>query len=128
MNLYLSSLLVFAIPANLVAGLIVWLGRKEGLKWSVMEYLFIYLAWVLPVALALFAFDGLNNAVRELDVGPVFLTAMFMIAGVLGGLSFLPRFIFFKHKLHAFLVTSISSLVLSTFFVKFVLLVFLFMS
>jgi len=128
MNLYLSSLLIFAVPANLVAWLIVRLGRKDGLKYSVMEYLFIYLSWALPTGLTIFAFDGLENAVEKLNVSPTFLIVLFVVAGVLGGLSFLTRLIFSKHELHAFLVTSITSLVLSTFFVKFVLLIFLFMS
>lgn len=128
MSLYLTSLLIFAIPANLVAWIIVRLGRKDGLKYSVMEYLFIYFPWVLPIGLAVFTFDGLEATVEKLNVSPTFLTVLFVIGGIFGGLSFLTRLIFSKYKLHAFQTTSLTSLVLSTIFVKFILLIFIFIS
>jgi len=127
MNLYLSSLLIFAIPANLVAWLIVRLSRKDGLKWSVMEYLFIYLAWALPIGLTIFAFDGLEQAVEQLEMGQGFMITLFVIAGIMGGLCFLPRLIFAKYEIYPLIMTSVASLVMSTFFVKLVLLIFLFM-
>ncbi len=128
MNLYLTSFLIFSIPANLVAWIIARLGRKDGLKYSVMEYLFIYFPWLLPIGLAVLTFDGLEATVKKLNVGPTFLTVLFVIAGIFGGLSFLTRLIFSKYKLHGFQTTSLTSLVLSTIFVKFVLLIFIFMS
>jgi len=127
MNLYLSSLLIFAIPANLVAWLIVRLSRKDGLKWSVMEYLFIYLTWVLPIGLTIFAFDGLEQAVEQLEMGQGFMVTLFVIAGIMGGLCFLPRLIFAKYEIYPLIMTSVASLVMSTFFVKLVLLIFLFL-
>ena len=127
MNLYLSSLLIFAIPANLVAWLIVRLSRKDGLKWSVMEYLFIYLTWLLPIGLTIFAFDGLEQAVEQLEMGQGFMVTLFVIAGIMGGLCFLPRLIFAKYEIYPLIMTSVASLVMSTFFVKLVLLIFLFL-
>lgn len=128
MNLYITSLLIFAIPANLVVWLIVRLGRKEGLKWSVVEYLFIYLAWLLPIGLANFVFGGLENTMAEMGGSLGFHGFMFGLAGFMGGLSFLPRYVFSKHKLYPLVTTSIASLVLSTFYVKLAMVVFFIMS
>ena len=128
MNLFITSLLIFAIPANLIVWLIVRLGRKEGLTWSVAEYLCIYLAWVLPVGAAEVAFGGLGNAMAEFDVSSTVHIIMFVIAGIAGGLSYLPRYIFSKHKLLPLVTTSITSLILSTFYVKFAMIVYFFMS
>ncbi|MDX8403733.1 MAG: hypothetical protein R8K54_04920 [Mariprofundaceae bacterium] len=128
MNLYITSLLIFAIPANLTVWLIVRLGRKEGLKWSVTEYLFIYLTWILPIGLANFMFGGLENTMQELGGTSALHGGMFVLAGIMGGLSFLPRYVFSKHKLYPLTTTSISSLILSTFYLKFAVIVFFFMS
>lgn len=125
MNLYLTSLFVFAIPANIVAAIIIWYGRREQMKWSAIEYLLIYLPWLLAIELANFAFENLENAVRQLDVGQIFLTVLFAVGGILGGLSLIPRLFFTKHRQYALLITSVSSLIFATLFVKFVLLVFL---
>jgi len=127
MNLYLTSLLIFAVPANLLAWVIARMGRKDDLKFSVMEYLFIYLTWVLPIGLTIFAFDSLEQAVEQLEMGQGFMITLFVIAGIMGGLCFLPRLIFAKYEIYPLIMTSVASLVMSTFFVKLVLLIFLFM-
>lgn len=127
MELYLTSFAIYAIPLHIVAGLIWLLGRKEGMKWSVVEYLMLYLTWGLMISLAVSVFGGLEQAAVEMDVSESFLAGLSVGAGVCGGLSFLPRFLFSNHKVNEIMVTSVSSLILSTIFVKFVLLVFLFM-
>lgn len=127
MELYFISFLVFAVPAHLVAGLIWFLGRREKMKWNLVEYLFLYLTWAMMIALALSVFGGLEQAAQEMGVDNAFLLGISAAAGICGGLSLLPRLLFSRHKVHKVLVTSISSFILATIFVKFVLLVFLFM-
>jgi len=125
MNLYLTSLLIYAIPANLIAGLVYLLGRKDKLKWHWIEFLLIYFVWCMAMGLIYFVFDGLDNAVRQLGVTQNFLTGMMVGAGVLGGLSLLPRLFFEKQQQYAILITSISSFIFAVFFAKFGLLFFL---
>jgi len=125
MNLYLSSLLIYLIPALIVATAVTWYGRKDGVEWKPIEYPFIVLPWLMAIELANFAFENLDNAVRQLDVGQVFLTVLFVAGGILGGLSLIPRLFFSGHQQYALLITSVSALIFATLFVKFVLLVFL---
>ncbi len=125
MNLYLFSLLIFAIPANIVAGLTIWRGRQVGLQWSVIEYLLIYFTWTMNVALIYFVFGGLEEVLLELEIGRTFLGWMMVGAGVLGGLSLVPRLYFRKHPEYAILITSISSFLFAVIFAKFGLLFFL---
>lgn len=127
MELYFTSFALYALPVHLIAGVIYLFGRKEGLKWSIAEYLTLYLTWGLMISLAVAVFGGLEQAAVEMDVSESFLGGLSVAAGICGGLSFLPRLLFSRHKVHEFMVTSVSSLILSTIFVKFVLLVFLFM-
>lgn len=125
MNLYLTALFIYAITANIVAGITIWHGKREGLKWSVIEYLLIYFPWIMSMALIYFVFEGLENAVRQLGVSQTFLTVMMAAAGVLGGLSLLPRFFFDHKQQYPILITSISSFIFAVMFAKFGLLFFL---
>lgn len=125
MNIYLASLLIYAIPANLVAGLVYLLGRKDKLKWHWIEFLLIYFVWCMAMGLIYFVFDGLDNAVRQLGVSDTLLTGMMIGAGILGGLSLLPRLFFEKQQQYAILITSISAFIFAVFFAKFGLLFFL---
>lgn len=125
MNLYLFSLLIFAIPANIVAGLTIWRGRRAGLKWSIIEYLLIYFTWAMNIALIYFVFGGLEDALLELGIGRMFLAWMMVGGGVLGGLTLVPRLFFKKYPEYAILITSVSAFIFAVFYAKFGLLFFL---
>ena len=125
MNLYLMALFVYAIAANIVAGITMWRGKREGFKWSVIEYLLIYFPWIMAMGLIYFVFEGLENAVRQLGVSQTFLTVMMAGAGVLGGLSLLPRLFFDSKQQYPIVITSISSFIFAVLFAKFGLLFFL---
>jgi len=127
MNLYLTSLLIFAIPANLMVGLTIWLTRKDEMRWSPFEYLWIYLTWLVTILLADFVFEGLENAAQQMEVSHAYLTWMFIIAGLMGGLSMLPRIYFKEHTNYRMLITPISSFIIATLYNKLVLLIFFFM-
>jgi hypothetical protein len=124
MNLYLFSLLIFAIPANVIAGLTIWRGRRMGLKWNMIEYLLIYMTWGMNILLIQFVFNGLENALVELEIGRTFLGWMMFGAGVLGGMSLMPRFYFKNHPEYAVLITSVSSFMFAVIYAKFGLLFF----
>jgi len=125
MNLYLFSLLIFAIPANIVAGLTIWRGRQSGLKWNVIEYLLIYFTWAMNVALIYYVFGGLEEALLELGIGRAFLSWMMVGGGVLGGLTLVPRLYFKNYPEYATLITSVSAFLFGVFYAKFGLLFFL---
>jgi len=125
MNLYLFSLLIFAIPANAVAGLTIWRGRKRGVRFSTVEYLLIYFVWAMNIALIYFVFGGLEETLQELNIGRTFLGWMMVGGGVLGGLTLVPRLYFKKHPEYAILITSISAFLFGVFYAKFGLLFFL---
>ena len=125
MNLYLFSLLIFAIPANAVAGLTIWRGRRAGLKWNIIEYLLIYFTWAMNIALIYFVFGGLDEALLELGIGRTFLAWMMVGGGVLGGLTLVPRLYFKNYPQYAILITSVSAFIFGVFYAKFGLLFFL---
>jgi len=125
MNLYLSSLFIYTIPAALISALICWFGKKDGLKWKPVEFVLIFMPWAMAMALIHFVFEGLDNAVRQLGVSQTLLTGMMVGAGILGGLSLLPRLFFDKQQEYAIVITSISAFVFSVIFAKFGLLFFL---
>ena len=125
MNLYLFSLLIFAIPANLIAGLTIWRGKRLGMKWSIIEYVLVYFTWAMNIALIYFVFGGLEEALVELEIGRAFLAWMMVGAGVIGGLTLIPRFYFKNYPQYAILITSISSFIFAVFYAKFGLLFFL---
>jgi len=125
MNLYLFSLLIFAIPANIVAGLTIWRGRKSGLKWNVIEYLLIYFTWGMSILLIRFVFGGLEELLQELAIGRTFLAWVMAGGGVLGGLTLVPRLYFKKYPEYAILITSVSAFMFAVIFAKFGLLFFL---
>jgi len=127
MNLYLSSFLIYAIPANLMVGLTIWFTRKYPMRWSKFEYLWIYLTWLVTILLAGFVFEGLENAAEQMEVTDTFLAALFVLAGFMGGLSMLPRIFFKEYTNYRVLITSISSFIIATLFNKLVLLIFFFL-
>jgi len=126
MNLYLYSLLIYAIPANLMVGLTIWVTRKYPMQWSKFEYLWIYLTWLVTILLADFVFEGLEHAAEQMGVTDTFLAVLFVIAGLMGGLSMLPRIFFKEYVNYRVLITSISSFIIATLFNKLVLLIFFF--
>ena len=126
MNIYLSSLFIYAIPANIVGAAIMYFGRKR-VSWLPAEYPFIYSAWILAIVLLVPLFGGLDKAVAELDVSMSLVETLLIIGGCMGGIILLPRVIFAKAKVHALFITGVSAFLFSTAYVKLITLIFLFM-
>lgn len=125
MNIYLVSLLLYAIPANLIAGAIMFFARKR-VNWLPGEYVLIYLTWLMFVALAVLVFGGLEEATAQLGISASFQAFLFALAGLLGGLTLLPRLFFTRIKVERLLVTSISAFLFAITYVKLVIIIFIF--
>ncbi len=123
MNSYALSLLIYAVPANAVAGTIMFLGRKSSLRWHPVEYVLIYLPYLIALALLLFVFGSLEEAMGQSGYNTSLLIFLSVMAGFLGGVSLLPRLFVAEDKLHKLVLTGISSFLLATIYVKFMLLV-----
>ncbi len=126
MHTYLVSLVAFAAAANLVALPLIYLGRRKGQPCKPMEYLMIYLTWVLFVGLIGFIFHGLDAAFTEWKISQSFAVVFFAIAGGIGGLSLLPKLLPVCRKFNPVVVTTVTSVIVAATFTKFSVLVFLF--
>jgi len=126
MNAYLLSLLSFAAAANMVALPLIYLERRKGLDCHPAEYIMIYLTWFIFVALIGFVFHGLDAAFSEWKISTAFSIGFFVIAGVFGGLSLLPKLLLMRRKVNPLIVTTVSSVIIAVTFTKFSVLVFLF--
>lgn len=126
MNAYLSSLLVFTAAANIVALPLIYLERREGQRCHPAEYIMIYLTWLVFVALIGFIFHGLDAAFAAWKISPTFRTVFFAVAGVLAGLSLLPKLLLRHRKVNPLITTIISSILIAVTFTKFSVIIFLF--
>ncbi|OIO74672.1 MAG: hypothetical protein AUJ57_01860 [Zetaproteobacteria bacterium CG1_02_53_45] len=126
MDAYLHSLIIFAIAGNIVALPLILLGRRFGLGCHPVEYLALYINWLVFVLLVGSVFADLNEAMVKLEVGDTELNIVFGIAGVLSGLSFLPKILFSKAKANSILITCMTSVFITIIYSKFAVLAFLF--
>jgi len=124
--MYLLSFLIFAIAANVIALPLIKFASRRGKSCHPSEYIVIYLTWVLFVGLMGFIFHGIDRAMIELHVSPAFGAGFFAVAGILGGLSLLPKILLAKKKLNDRIVTIVSSILIAVAFTKFSVLIFLF--
>jgi len=125
-NAYLLSFLVFAAAANTVALPLIYLVRRKGQRCRLTEYMTIYLTWLVFIALIGLVFHGLDDAFAEWKIGTAFIIGFFIIAGVFGGLSLLPKLLLIHRKVNPLIVTIVASLIIAVTFTKFSILVFLF--
>ncbi|GMQ99480.1 MAG: hypothetical protein BMS9Abin18_0298 [Zetaproteobacteria bacterium] len=126
MNAYLLSFLVFAAAANVVALPLIYLERRKGQHCHPAEYMTIYLTWFVFVALIGLVFNGLDDAFAEWKISTAFIIGFFVIAGVFGGLSLLPKLLLIRRKVNPLIVTIMASVIIAVTFTKFSVLVFLF--
>ena len=126
MNSYLFSLLVYAIPANVLAAAIMVAGRKRA-EWHVLEYGFIYLPWLLAMSLVIFLFGSLDAGLEQSGLATTMLKVFSVIGGLLGGLALLPRVFIKSSNNHRLLFMTLSASLASILFVKFILLIAIFM-
>ncbi len=126
MDAYVHSLIAYAAVANSVAVPLILLGKRFKLHLHPLEYLSLYLNWLLFVLLVGSVFDGLNDAMQQLEVSPTKFNAIFGVAGFLAGLSLLPKILFSGKNVNSTLITTLTSIFISVLYAKFAVLAFLF--
>jgi len=126
MNTYMLSFAAFSIAANAVALPLIYFERRKGQHCHPSEYIIIYLTWFMFVTLIGFIFHGLDAAFAEWKISTTFSIIFFVIAGILGGLSLLPKLLLMRRKVNPLIVTIVTSIIIAVTFTKFSVLVFLF--
>jgi len=125
MNDYLTSLLFYLVPANMIAITIMFLGRRKNVHFHFIEYLFIYLPWVGFIALTVVIFGSLD-AVPSMPVIKIFLLILQSIgAGVMGGAILMPRLVMRDSEMHPIAITAISATLITVLYVKFRMMLFI---
>lgn len=93
MDDYMFSFTLFAIPANIIAGLL-YVGGRQKAGLLNMEYPFIYLPWLTLQALT-WGFFGMDEIFANDQMLQAFIVVLQSVAcGVLAGFILLPRFYF----------------------------------
>ncbi len=126
MNAYLMSFLAFSAAANVVALPLIYLAYRKGQRCHPAEYMMIYLTWFMFVALVGFIFHGLDAAFTEWKISTAFSIGFFIVAGVIGGLSLLPKILLIRRKVNPLIVTIVAGVLIAVAFTKFSVLIFLF--
>jgi hypothetical protein len=119
MSNLLFSLLLYTVPAVLVAWFLAARGRSSGLSWHPVEYALIFLPWPLMQLVAILFFGSLDQALNASAFVRDWFVLFSVVAGFLGGLSLAPRLIFRKSRLPGPLLTGLGAVFLSIFNVQF---------
>jgi len=131
MDMYFTSLLLYAIPANIVAAFILVLGRKKmplgkrKVDWHPAEYMLIYLPWFGFIGLTMVIFGGLNQVPDYAGIRTFILVLQSIGSGIMGGLILLPRLFVETDKWPRLQVSGISAFVVSLLYVKFRMMLFI---
>jgi|GEM_PF-5913595 len=126
MHLILISLLLYAIPANLTGAVIHHFCRQRQRRLYPFEYLLIYLPYALILLLATVTFGSFAAAVEGAGFAQGTMIFFSIVAGLLGGLSLLPRLFIEEKKLSAKVLTPLSSFLMGTVYLKLIFLATLF--
>lgn len=124
MNDYFVSLVLYAIPANLIAIPIMLRGRKK-VQWSMFEYPFIYLPWLAFIGLTMVIFGGLDQVPEMAGIKTFILVLQSIGSGIMGGLILLPRAMIDKPKLRPVTITALSATVVAVLYAKFRMMLFI---
>lgn len=91
---YLLSFLLYAVPANIIAAIVVLIGRRRQVQWLASEYPFVYLPWLAFLALAVLVFGGLESLPGKPNFMQTIVVLQSFAAGIMGGTVLLPRLLF----------------------------------
>lgn len=123
MSNLLLSLLIYTVPAVLVAGTIVNRSKNAGLSWHPIEYALTLLPWPMMQLVAIIFFGSLDQALDASAFVREWHNIFSVIAGMLGGLVLAPRLIFKKARLPGIAITGLGAVFLSIFNVQFDILI-----
>jgi len=88
------TLVSYAIPASLISGLTIIVGRQRSIIWKLWEPVVIALPFLMVTAYVVLTFGSIHHGVMEMGFHPVAVALIAGIGGFIGGLSLLPRLIF----------------------------------
>jgi hypothetical protein len=127
MSNLLFSLLLYTVPATLVAGFLTARGKSSGLFWHPAEFALIFLPWPVMQLVAIIFFGSLDQALEASAFVREWYVLFSIVGGFLGGLSLAARLMFRKARLPGVVITGLWALFLSVFNVQFDILIALFL-
>jgi len=103
------TLVSYAIPASLISGLTIVVGRQRQIHWQITEPLVITLPFLMVLAYVVLTFGSIHQGIMEMEFHPVAVAMIAGIGGFLAGLSLLPRIIFDKAEIPALTLSAASA-------------------
>ncbi|GAV20746.1 hypothetical protein MMIC_P1719 [Mariprofundus micogutta] len=88
------TIVSYAIPASLISGLTLIVGRQRHIDWRFWEPIVITLPFLMVMAYVILTFGSIHHGIMEMEFHPVAVAMIAGIGGFLAGLSLLPRIIF----------------------------------
>jgi len=88
------TLISYAVPATLVGGLTIWVGRERSINWKIWEPVVMALPFLMVLIYITLTFGSIHQGIMEMEFHPVAVAMIAGIGGFLGGLTLLPRLIF----------------------------------
>jgi len=88
------TIVAYAIPASLISGLTIIVGRERQISWQLWEPVVITLPFLMVLAYVVLTFGSIHQGVMEMEFHPVAVAMIAGIGGFLAGHSLLPRVIF----------------------------------
>lgn len=85
------TIISYVIPASLIGGLTLWVGRERQINWQIWEPVVIALPFLMVLTYILLTFGSIHQGVMEMEFHPVAVAMIAGIGGFLAGLSLLPR-------------------------------------
>ncbi|ATX79478.1 hypothetical protein Ga0123461_1059 [Mariprofundus aestuarium] len=88
------TLISYAVPATLVGGLTLWVGRERSINWKIWEPVVMAVPFLMVLIYITLTFGSIHQGIMEMEFHPVAVIMIAGIGGFLGGLTLLPRLIF----------------------------------
>ncbi|ATX82137.1 hypothetical protein Ga0123462_1273 [Mariprofundus ferrinatatus] len=88
------TIVSYAVPATLVGGLTLWVGRERNIDWKIWEPVVMAVPFLMVLIYIVLTFGSIHQGVIEMGFHPVAVAMIAGIGGFLGGLTLLPRILF----------------------------------
>lgn len=114
----LLTLISYAVPLTLLAGLTMWVGYERKVRWHVADYIVLYIPFLLVFIHVSIMYHGIDEAVVAMGMSSVAIVLIAGLGGMLGGLCLLPRLFVSVEKLKPAVLSSATSTVVGLFCLK----------
>jgi len=88
------TIVSYAIPASLISGLTIIVGRQRSIVWKFWEPVVIAIPFLMVMAYVVLTFGSIHHGVIEMGFHPIAVAMIAATGGFLAGLSLLPRLVF----------------------------------